>query len=48
MYELLIKTGLFSLEKARENHHILERCYRTSIDYHGVDRIKESLLEEIL
>lgn len=48
MYELLIKTGLFSLEKARENHHILERCYRSSIDYHGVDRIKESLLEEIL
>ena len=47
-YDLLIKKGILNLAAARNNHEILEKCYKPAVDYQGVDKVKEEILNEIL
>ncbi len=47
IYDILIRKGIDSLGSAKKNHFILERSYKASIDYTGVDDIKHMLIGEI-
>ncbi|HSH36391.1 ATP-binding protein [Schnuerera sp.] len=47
-YKLLIKKATDSLANASENHQILEKVYKPAVNYSGVNRIREELLNEIL
>jgi len=48
MLELLIDRGVKSLNSAKENHFILEKAYRLTVDYSGIDKIREEIYDEIL
>lgn len=46
-YEFLMEKGINNLAKAKKNHEILEEIYNPTIDYSGIDRIREDIWEEI-
>lgn len=48
MYIDLIDKGIKSLYGAKENHFILENCYKKAVDYDGVNRVKEQVWNEIV
>ena len=48
VYNLLIDNAISNLKTARKNHEILEKCYKPTVDYDGVNKVKEEILEEIL
>ncbi|WP_353096103.1 ATP-binding protein [Tissierella praeacuta] len=48
MFNSLVDKGVKSLDGAKENHFILERSYRPSVDFSGVNRVKEEIFNEIL
>lgn len=48
VYKLLFKKGIESLSNAKDNHFILENAYKSSIDYSGVDIVKNRILSEII
>lgn len=48
VYDMLVKKGIDSLDGAKENHFILEKAYRPSIDYTGVDDVKARIWDEIV
>lgn len=48
MFDSLVDKGVKSLNGAKENHFILERSYRPSVDFLGVNKIKEEIFNEIL
>lgn len=47
IFNILYESGIESLKKAKKNHDILEECYKQSIDYNGVNEVRERLLEAI-
>jgi hypothetical protein len=47
VYNLLIQKAIANLSTARNNHEILEKCYKTAVDYQGINKIREKILEEI-
>ena len=47
IYGTLFRKGIESLGRAKKNHFILEKSYRPSIDYSGVDRVKKRIINEI-
>lgn len=47
-YELLINQATFNLSNARKNHQILEKTYKPTVDYNGVNETRERILKEIL
>lgn len=48
LYNTLIEKATLSLIEASKNHNILEKKYILSINYKEIDKIRESLLDEIL
>lgn len=48
LYELLIEKATINLKKASKNHDIMEKIYIPTINYNGIDKVKDSILEEIL
>ncbi len=48
IYNLLIQEATLELSNARENHGILERCYVPTVDYTGINKTRDRILEEIL
>lgn len=47
IYKTIVRKGIDSLGNAKKNHFILEKSYRGSIDYTGVDKVKARLIDEI-
>lgn len=48
MFNSLVDKGVKSLNGAKENHFILEKCYRPSVDFAGVTKVREEIFDEIL
>lgn len=48
MFNLLVEKGVIDLNGAKENHFILEKSYRPSVDFSRVNKIKEEIYNEIL
>lgn len=48
MFNLLVDRGIESLNGAKENHFILEKSYRPSVDFSGVAKVREEIYKEIL
>ena len=47
IYNLLIEESIKNLALAKVNHEILEESYRNSIDFNGVNKIKQDIIGEI-
>ena len=47
-YQELIDNGIKNLHGAKENHFILENCYKKAVNYDGVTQVKEQVWNEIL
>ena len=48
LYDYLLEKATLSLKEASKNHNILEKIYIPTIDYEGINKVKDSLLKEIL
>lgn len=48
IYKLLMEKATLSLKEASKNHNIMENIYTPTIDYRGINKIKDNLLKEIL
>ncbi|MGJ0846010.1 ATP-binding protein [Tissierella praeacuta] len=48
MFNALVDKGIESLNGAKENHFILEKAYKPSVDFLGVTKVKEEIFNEIL
>ena len=48
MFNLLVEKGTIDLNGAKENHFILEKAYKPSVDFSCINRIREEIYNEIL
>ncbi|MDR7857094.1 ATP-binding protein [Tissierella sp.] len=48
IFNQLVEKGIESLNNAKENHFILERSYKPSIDYSKLAEVKEKICKEIM
>ncbi len=48
LYSILMEKATLSLMEAKNNHHIMEKKYIPTIDYSKIDKVRESLLKEII
>ena len=47
IYNLLIEEGIKNLNLAKVNHEILEESYKSSIDFDGINKVKQDIIREI-
>ena len=47
IYNILMEEAIKNLNLAKRNHKILEEAYKSSIDYNGINKIKNNIIEEI-